>query len=641
MTGTAIELTRTLFDLQQRLIVREAMKERRERPDDHLVEYRMNARLQSLAVRGTGYVEHLRRVILDCFEPFNDECRRRVGFTASDAIDLMNAIARLISSRFAVRTNEAREQRLATLRQIKHERRHRNSPIREIPDAVLDLTPTQAKAFVLHASLQFLFADSKAIAAVDASALAAETGFVIDVCQAFLDAFSCPAELFVEEHHDYPTGAHPLTERPGLAVQGGYVFPALVAMTDAIRLRMEQLLQETPDIFDRYLKARGDYLEEESARLLSNALPGSSSWTAMEWRSSEDNSDLDALVTADDVTLRVQCKSGRISAAARRGAPRGMERDIGSLIADAAHQHRALTVAVENEGAVALGFTADQAETFDAPLQFEVIVCLDDVTTWATQAHELRMIDALPFDRPVPWIVSLTDLMAVVDLLDGAQLIHYLVRRQRLERFGRVEAHDELDWVGNYIFEGLFFDRFLLGEDAFDRFRLNTYTEKIDSWYFSRAGETSVEVPKPMQDLPPDLRALITRLESERPSHWTLASIAFLDGDDESRIMWHNLIAHVREKTAVEGWSNASQVFNDRYGLTLFIDKRVPLSSLGTVLVDYATAKTETHDVPNWIAVGEGSERRLLVRLVERDADRSLVDTFVNPRFGPTGPESD
>jgi hypothetical protein len=56
------------------------------------------------------------------------------------------------------------------------------------------------------------------------------------------------------------------------------------------------------------------------------------------------------------------------------------------------------------------------------------------------------------------------------------------------------------------------------------------------------------------------------------------------------------------------------------------------------VLAEYATTKSETNEVPNWIAIGEVSTRRLLVRLVERDADRSLVDIFVNPHFAPTVP---
>src|SRR6266545_3029593 len=175
------------------------------------------------------------------------------------------------------------------------------------------------------------------------------------------------------------------------------------------------------------------------------------SWNGIGWRSANDGSDLDGLVAADDLAIRLQCKAGWLTAPARRGAPGRMRRDIGELIEAAAAQHQALATALANEGAAAVGFSDEQATALDAPLQLEAVVCLDDVTVWATEAHELKAIGALPVDRYVPWVLSLTDLMAVVDLLQGAELVHYLLRRQRIERDGRIEAHDELDWVGHYL----------------------------------------------------------------------------------------------------------------------------------------------------------------------------------------------
>jgi len=46
--------------------------------------------------------------------------------------------------------------------------------------------------------------------------------------------------------------------------------------------------------------------------------------------------------------------------------------------------------------------------------------------------------------------------MAVTDVLQGAELVHYITRRLRLENEGRVPAHDELDWLGSYINDGLY-----------------------------------------------------------------------------------------------------------------------------------------------------------------------------------------
>ena len=71
-----------------------------------------------------------------------------------------------------------------------------------------------------------------------------------------------------------------------------------------------------------------------------------------------------------------------------------------------------------------------------------------------------------------------------------------------------MEAHDELDWVGHYIKDGLYFDFYFDQPDAPDVFRLLSYTEPIDTWYFSRAGLLSKSVPRPAQALPHGLSAL-------------------------------------------------------------------------------------------------------------------------------------
>lgn len=214
------------------------------------------------------------------------------------------------------------------------------------------------------------------------------------------------------------------------------------------------------------LEARAKFLERTSVELLASVLPGSLYWHSVSWHSSTSSGELDGLVTVDDVSLLLQCKAGRMSAPARRGSTARMKRDVGKLIKEAAEQHRALSDAITEHGKPPTGFDTVQAHALEALLQFEVIVCLDDVTVWSTHAHELRDISALPEGRHVPWILSLTDLMAVVDLLQGTNLINYLVRRQRIERDGRIYAHDELDWVGHYILEGLFFDAYFEAERA-------------------------------------------------------------------------------------------------------------------------------------------------------------------------------
>jgi hypothetical protein len=308
-----------------------------------------------------------------------------------------------------------------------------------------------------------------------------------------------------------------------------------------------------------------------------------------------------------------------------------MREDIGALIEDAADQHAALSRALTTAHATQIGFDDEQERALNAPIQSECIVCMDDVTVWATEAHRLRLIGALSAENPIPWVVSLTDLMAIVDLLDGSQLVHYILRRQRLEKDGRISAHDELDWVGHYFAEGLYFDWYFTQPDSPDFFRLATYTEPIDAWYFTREGVRSEPVPKPSQPIPEPVLRLIGWLEGSRPNGWLLGCLALLDGDDRSRDTWSVAIEHVESRSRTEGWSNASLLFSGHTGVTYYIDRRIERSAVQADVRDYIGRKVTELDQPNWIAIGKGRTGGLFVELVETDPANRLVGVYGSP----------
>lgn len=638
LTGEAMEIVREMFRDAQMLIIMGGIRARCDHPDDLTVEHALKTRLEALSVRGAGYVEHLIRVIHGCLDPFEDECRTALGFTAAQALALTYGIADIISDRAAPLWQEAAAARTQMLVDLKRARR-RSTASTAFPDWLLKLSPTEAKVHVGMLLTTWMFRDSRGLATVTPADLAGACSLPEDTCRSFLDAFACPPELFKPEFHAFPGGAHPLTHQPILRVPEGYLLPVASSMIDAIRPRMEDLLQRDTTLWDRYVAARGRFLEKEATSLVRQVLPGSQSWQGIGWRSTADaGSDLDGLVAGDDLGVRLQCKAGRLSAPARRGAPDRMKRDIGDLITHAAKQHQELVAALAAEGPGALGFSDDQSSALLAPLQLEMIVCLDDVTVWATEAHELRKMDALPESANVPWVLSLTDLMVIADLLNGAEFVHYALRRQRLERDGRIGAHDELDWVGHYLSEGLFFDPFFEGDDSPIVFRLLSYTEPIDAWYFTRDGARTVEAPKPAQPIPEHLALLMKRLEEERPQHWLLASVALLDGDQQSRDVWDGAIAHARVRVPQEGWSNASQTFRGRLGITFFVDLRTPWPSIRDQVDDYCRTKAEEHDQSNWIGIGEGGSGSLFVVMVERDPALPLARLFVDPP-GDAAPE--
>ena len=60
--------------------------------DDRVNEYRARAQLESMGVRGTGYPEHLRAILLGTLGQLDADCERLLGFTAQQALDVTISI---------------------------------------------------------------------------------------------------------------------------------------------------------------------------------------------------------------------------------------------------------------------------------------------------------------------------------------------------------------------------------------------------------------------------------------------------------------------------------------------------------------------------------------------------------------------
>lgn len=142
LTGEAIDIVREMFESASMLLMIDAVRAHRERPDDPTIEYALRTRLQSLGVRGTGYAEHLIKVIHGCFDLFDQQCRELLGFTATEALTLTYGIADLISARIEPIQRQMAATHAEILGQLKRERRRRNRGDRHFPDWMLDLPPT-------------------------------------------------------------------------------------------------------------------------------------------------------------------------------------------------------------------------------------------------------------------------------------------------------------------------------------------------------------------------------------------------------------------------------------------------------------------------------------------------------------------
>ena len=406
LANEALQLVRDAFADTDELVTLRSVKASR-LPGASLAfeEYRRDAIRQALYVRGNAYEEHTKLVLHGCFGKFESECRRYLGFTVEEACQLIQAIPEVIKPRVEPRLEAARISYESLSKDLKRLRRKG-----ELPTKLAQLKPSEQRLALQRTVLADAFRGPLTLALLTAADLAEKSGLAPSVCEAWLDAMHCPPSEYVEAYHGAPVGGHPVTRKPLIKVDGGYLAPAPMCLMDALRPQMEDALHAaSADAWTRYEASRSRWVEEASTVRLRNAFPGAKDWTAIEWRSATDSSDLDGLVHCDDLALRVQCKAGRISAAARRGAP-SMVEDIRATVSDAAQQHARLSRAMSTNSPSELGFDEQQSEALTTRLTIEVIVCLDDVTIWSTETHRLRHLVALPDAEQVPWVLSIDGL---------------------------------------------------------------------------------------------------------------------------------------------------------------------------------------------------------------------------------------
>ncbi len=251
-----------------------------------------------------------------------------------------------------------------------------------------------------------------------------------------------------------------------------------------------------------------------------------------------EQTELDGLLIFDTVLLLVEGKSGSLSLPARRGGKDRMQTEIKELVEHAYKQClRARRYIQENEKPT---FTLADGTTVEIPKErinqiFLITVSLDSLDTFVTALYQLRDL-GLFSDGDLPWAVSLADLRAISEVIEfPSQLVDYLNRRRRLNELGRLVAHDELDWFGHYLKEGLIFDHIFENEGGPDRMQLLSYTTELDSYFFYKMGARNTPAPRPCQPMPRMMREVLSDLEQHHPPGYLATACALLDMSSEAR----------------------------------------------------------------------------------------------------------
>ncbi|NPC57822.1 hypothetical protein [Caenimonas soli] len=283
---------------------------------------------------------------------------------------------------------------------------------------------------------------------------------------------------------------------------------------------VDELVAPHSKLQQKLSQARANFLEDEVSELFAKALPGATMHRGFKWREVDRQYENDLAVRFDTTLLLIECKSGRVSWPALRGAPVRLVEHVKTLIVEPSDQSGRLAERLKADVALVDG---GQVPTLGFPLALEGITCvlrlsvtLHDFATLQSVPVLLEGAGALQNKYPLAPCLSLADLEVMLDLLDTACLrVHYL--RRRAEMLMRLNAiGDELDMLGLYLDTSL-----NLGFIDLESSQLLTvgYSKKIDRYYTAR--DEGLIIPKPRPAASEWILRLCRQLQERGKEGWS------------------------------------------------------------------------------------------------------------------------
>lgn len=572
----------------------------------------------SLVVRYPGHFDHMRDMLRGIEAEMTQDLSKWLNWSIADAVAVGNAIITLVDDR--INTNLARgAEEAEKMRQAKWPR-GRGFVARAVRRFLSSHRWARNRKILygISAWVQFLMQDATTFRMDE---LATASGVERSRVAALMRAASLPWGTCERDWFRYPHPTPPTLSKPCLDLGGDrYLVPVPTSFSWSIKDLVEETLKafqgtDQSQVWDQYERARASFTEREAVRLLAKAFPHAGAFRSLRysWKKGGETiqGELDGLLLADDTALLIEVKAGALSPEARRGAPDRLREQLDGLVGKAHEQ--ALKALEFLKSAPSVIFDAeDRGKLRVRSAKFNTFVLitvnLDPLDVYTTNLS--RMVDfGVIRSANLPWAVSYLDLVVIADAVEfPAQMLHYLKRRQRVNELGSIIAHDELDWFGHYLKEGLYFER--LTETVEDPGRkplltITGYSEDLDAHYMYDERYEGEQPPIPRQYMPALMREMLCELENWRPLGYLHVSLALLDLSSQARDNFFINVEKLIRRTTLDRTHHTMTLLLDdgRSGLTFVCD--VDRDRLQRHLHAYCHLKKYQSQRSDWVGIGK------------------------------------
>ncbi|MGA9671144.1 MAG: hypothetical protein WBQ94_18180 [Terracidiphilus sp.] len=470
--------------------------------------------------------------------------RSNLGFTVQDAIRIFRAVTDELNRRFnesaeSARTNASSES---------------DKYWADAKEAGLNRKDLETRVAIhLH------FGNGPSLLRFTVEQVSQVSGLPLEVCLAFVrrlsqsfgfrnpkfaDTFSNP----LKAPWDYNT----MDERPFIE-RGGFYWLFTNPMVPSVLFHTFFFdLMNDSTYAPRFEKSRGDFVERKVWEYMKRIFPEQMIFRNPAYPNGEEFSDV--AVLHDGKILIFQCKAKGLTRDARIGADFSRLRaDMQAAIRLAFDQAVRGRQYIRSKDAPVLkvgkmGMRIDGRMITDIYL---INVTLMPFLTFATRFENVEEALGLFPEREYPFSAALGDLDIITQLLNSpAAFLHYLNRRLALEKTPFAVDADEIDLLGLYLSQGMYFDVADFAETT--NLWLNGYSDEVDEYVYRKYDEHE-DVQPPTAPLPAGFSELIAGIESLSSMYRTDVALALLDMGGAGRQKVIELIEKTKAATRLDG----------------------------------------------------------------------------------------
>lgn len=473
--------------------------------DMELEEFRAQAEMYWLTVRGKRYHVHEYQALLEVLMPHSDVLERLFGIGAAQLVDELGKILAKLTGGLSEAMGKLFE---ARDRFTQYATEH--------PD--LNLDEVRRKVFEDQE-----FAEQQEKVAGELFGLDLfDVGKITALPEPLLKALSWTpgedTEFFAPgEFCGWPMRIWPVMKRPFLRVDGQVLCFDIFSLFDNFyRVLRRAVIQLEPAYVTSWNERQKAVTEELPFTYLCKALPGARVYKPVYYRWSVSGApaqwcEADGLVIFEDHLIVLEVKAGAFTYTSPANDLASHLMSLKNLLQAPARQGSRFVDYLESAAEVPIAdeYHAELARLRRADFR-HVTVCavtLDAFTGLAARAQHLRSIGIDVGSRPV-WPVSIDDLRVYAEVLgDPLTFLHFIEQRVLAGQSQYVELNDEMDHLGLYLVQNNYSQyaaELMAGQ--FDRLNFNGYQAPVDEYY---SAVLRGEAPRPLRQEMPDRLAQV------------------------------------------------------------------------------------------------------------------------------------